>query len=506
MKQIIGGVIMLLISVNVVFAQLSMPSIFTDGMVLQRSKPIHFWGKGMPGNTVEIVFANKVKKTIVKNDSTWSLIFKKQKANSVPQSIQITSGEDNITLSNILIGDLWLCIGQSNMEWPMAKEKHFKEEIKLAKQSLLRFYNATYAGKGFYNQTFPDSILQMLQEKDFYKGYWAVSDSNSIKQMSAVGYYFGKEIVKNENIPVGLINLSIGGCPIETFISLDVLKQNSQFAPKTSGNWLNNNALPVWIRERGTQNVGNIAVRYADELGPNHPFKPGFAYAAGIEPLVQMPIKGAIWYQGESNAQELERVREYGDLQTLMVDDYRTKWKQPKMPFYWVQLSSIDTANYKSQYWPAFRDEQRKLLAKIKYGGMVVSSDIGAKDNVHPTNKKDIGQRLARWALNDSYKKRMVVSGPLPQKAIYKNGTIVINFNHIGEGLQTSGNESLGGFSLDGKKEVHAAVKGTTVEIISKHKPSYIFYGWQPYSQGNLINTEGLPTSTFKIKVNSKNP
>lgn len=128
MKQIIGGVIMLLISVNVVFAQLSMPSIFTDGMVLQRSKPIHFWGKGMPGNTVEIVFANKVKKTIVKNDSTWSLIFKKQKANSVPQSIQITSGEDNITLSNILIGDLWLCIGQSNMEWPMAKENILKKK------------------------------------------------------------------------------------------------------------------------------------------------------------------------------------------------------------------------------------------------------------------------------------------------------------------------------------------------------------------------------------------
>lgn len=501
MRKIIGCVIVLLLSVSSIFAQLTLPNVFTDDMVLQRNQPIHFWGSGTPGTTVEVEFANKLKKTIVKNDSTWSLFFKKQKANSTAKTIHISSGTDNITLSNVLIGDLWLCSGQSNMEWPMVREKHFKEEIKLANQPLLRFYNATYAGKGIYNNSFPDSVLQMLQEKDFYKGNWAVNDTNSIKQMSAVGYYFGKKILESEHVPIGLINMAIGGAPIEAFIGRNSMEENSLFSSKVKGNWLDNDALPIWIRERGYQNVGDIQAIHRDDLGPNHAFKPGFAYLAGIEPLFQLPIKGVIWYQGESNTQELERVNEYGELQKLMINDYRDRWKQPKMPFYWVQLSSIDSAKYKSQYWPEFRNEQQKLLTTIKYGGMAVSSDIGAINDVHPTNKKDVGQRLARWALNDSYKKSMVVSGPLPKKAIYKNGTIVISFEHVAKGLKIQGNTILEGFSLDEKNGIPATVEGKKVMITSEGKPDYVYYGWQPYSQGNLVNSEDLPTSTFKIKV-----
>jgi len=482
-------------------AQLILPDIFTDNMVLQRAEPIHFWGHGIPGTSLEVLFASEVQKTRVRKDSTWDILFKKREANPVPGSIQITSGKETIKLSNVLVGDVWLCIGQSNMEFPMQNEKHFEEEKKKADRPQLRFYNASFAGKGVYNETFTDSVLRLLNKKKFYNGKWAISDSVSIKQMSAVGYYFGKRILESEHIPIGLINMAIGGAPIETFIGRDAMDNNPRFTQKVKGQWLINEALPVWIRERGRQNVGEASVIYHDDLGPNHAYKPGFAYSAGIEPLFQMPIKGILWYQGESNAQEPERVSEYRGLQKLMIEDYRQKWKRPELPFYWVQLSSIDTANYKSQYWPEFRNEQQKLLNEIHNGGMAVTSDIGAKNDVHPTNKRDVGNRLARWALKKTYNRNVVPSGPLPTTAWFKNGKIVIDFKHAAKGLKTSNDKEIKGFSLDRKHGVSAILKGSTVEIVSRKKPECVYYGWQPYSNGNLVNSEGLPASTFKIPI-----
>ncbi len=393
-KFFLGITLSFVFGIHLMAAQLSLPDIFTDDMVLQRNEPIHFWGKGIPDTSLEVLFESEVQKTRIRKDSTWSILFKKREANSIPESVQITSDKETIRLSNVLVGDVWLCIGQSNMEFPMQNEKHFEEEKKKADRPQLRFYNASFAGKDIYNETFTDSVLRLLNKKKFYNGKWAISDSNSIKQMSAVGYYFGKRILESEHIPIGLINMAIGGAPIETFIGRDTMGKNSGFSQKVKGNWLINEALPVWIRERGRQNVSEASVIYQDDLGANHAYKPGFAYSAGIEPLFQMPIKGILWYQGESNAQESQRVTEYGELQKLMVQEYRQQWKQPELPFYWVQLSSIDTATYKSGYWPEFRNEQRKLLETIPHGGMAVTSDIGAENDVHPTNKRAVGNRL----------------------------------------------------------------------------------------------------------------
>lgn len=501
MKLFLRFTFFLFLGSHLIFSQLSLPNIFTDDMVFQRDEPIHFWGNGIPDTSLEVLFAGETKKTQIRKDSTWSILFKKRKANAEPQSVQVTNGGETIKLSNILIGDVWLCIGQSNMAFPMQNEMHFKEEQKKADRPLLRFYNATYAGKGIYNEMFTDSVLRLLNKKDFYKGKWAVSDSASIRQMSAVGYYFGKRLLEHEQIPIGLVHMALGGAPIETFIGLDAMENNLRFSQKVKGNWLVNEALPLWIRQRGQQNLGDASVIYRDDLGPNHAYKPGFAYSAGIEPLFQTPIKGILWYQGESNAQEPERVIEYGALQKLMLQEYRKQWEQPELPFYWVQLSSIDTANYKSHYWPEFRNDQRKLLDEIKHGGMAVTSDIGVKNDVHPTNKKEVGNRLARWALNKTYGEEIVPSGPIPTAATFKNGKIAIDFKYIAKGLKTSDDKEIKGFSLDGKHEVAAVLKGSTVEIISRKKPGWVYYGWQPYSKANLVNSEGLPASTFKIQL-----
>jgi sialate O-acetylesterase len=491
----------LLFSHSFTKAQLQLATIFSDNMVLQCNQPIQIWGKGIPGNTVTVSFANELGQSIVQSDASWKVMLRKQPANGLPQQLSVASGNEKIILENIVVGDVWVCIGQSNMEWPMAKESHFKEEKQLSNNPNLRFYNPTYAGKNTYNTSFTDSVAALLTTKDFYKGHWEVSDSSTIRTMSAVGYYFGKEIVTNESIPVGLINYSIGGAPLESFISTNALRNSPQFNNKVDGNWLENNALPVWVKERGKQNVGNISTVAADANGKNHGFKPGFAFASGISSILNMPIKGILCYQGESNAQEIERVIEYADLSVIMINDYRKLWHQPQIPFYFVQLSSIDTMHYKGQFWASFRDVQRSLLNQIPFSGMAVCSDIGFKDDVHPTNKKAVGERLARWALHQTYHKKILPSGPLPLKATYSKGKIIIHFAYSGGHLQTSNQQKLQGFSIDGKNDIEATIQQHQVQIVIGYKPEAVYYGWKSFSDGNLVNAENLPASTFKIKL-----
>lgn len=489
----------LLLIPYVAIGQLSVATSFSSNMVLQREEPIAVWGKTIPGNEVTVQFAGESKKMIADVDSGWVVYFQKQSATRQPQSIIIVSGKSKIELNNILIGDVWLCIGQSNMEWPLQRELHYKAELPLTNQPLLRLYNPIYAGKNIFASTYTDSVAQLLTTEHFYKGAWQQCDSSSVKQMSAVAYYFGKKVATAIDVPIGLINLSIGGAPLETFIDPITLKESKQFSSKIDGDWLKNTSLPVWVKERGQQNIGSNSTVPSDEHGKNHAYKPGFAYKAGIEPLLRLAIKGIINYQGESNAQEKERVEEYAALSALMVNSYRSKWKK-NLPYYYVQLSSIDTMQYKGQLWPQFRNEQRLMLQLIHNSGMVVSSDHGAANDVHPTNKKIVGERLARWALDQTYQQKVIPSGPLPVKAIYKNGFVRIFFQYA-DGLQTGNAEPLTGFSIDGREMTEAIIRKKQVLVKSKQKPAYIYYGWQPFSKGNLVNEKQLPASTFKIPV-----
>lgn len=484
-----------------VHSQLKLAEIFTDNMVLQRDQPIKIWGTAPPQSEILVNFQNKNQSTVADVDGNWEVEFEKQPATSQPQKIQVESAEKTITLKNILLGDLWLLIGQSNMEWPMSGEMHYDEEFKNANNNQLRFYNPKYVGKNIYGQAYNEDQRKKLAAGElFYEESWEVSDTSSFSAISAVGYYFGKQITNRKGIPVGLINLSIGGAPLETFVASETLKSNKDFSKKTEANWLSNEHLPDWIRERGRENTNGQQIGNSP-TGPNHAYKPGFAFNTGIVPILKMPIKGILWYQGESNAQERDRVLEYPELQKLMIEDYRKKWEHPNLPFYWVQLSSIDTTNYDSHYWPEFRDGQRRLLDDLKNVGMAVSSDIGARNDVHPRNKRTVGHRLARWALKNEYGQNILVSGPLPEKAIYKDGSIIVDFKFTGKELKTSDGKSLQGFSIDGKSEVSANIKRNKVYIKTSEKPEFVYYSWQPWATGNLINPEGLPASTFKMEV-----
>lgn len=482
--------------------QVWLPRFFSDNMVLQRGRPVHFWGRGIPGGRVRIRFSHAVKAVNVGRDSTWSIFFGSRDADTIPQYVTIESGGRKIVLKNILIGDVWICSGQSNMEFPFEKEAHAAMEYAHAGEPLIRLCNPAPAGRYVYGGPYTDSLTRRLNTDSFYLWTdWQVCDSSAVRPMSAVGYYFARKIVENVRVPIGIINLSIGGAPIETFISRSALASSPQFASKVKpGNWLDNEALPAWTRERGRQNIAGATVN-GDDLGPNHAYKPGFAFDGGVGPLLPMAVKGILWYQGESNSLEPERVTEYPALMRLLIDDYRAKWRSPDLAFYWVQLSSIDTVHYQSHYWPEFRDGQRRLLSAVDHGGMAVCSDIGFRNNVHPTDKKDVGERLALWALSQDYHAAVIPSGPLPVSAHYREGTVVVDFQY-GDGLRTSDGGILSGVSLDGgKQDVFGTIDGTTIRIPAAEKPAFVYYGWRPFSNGNLVNAKGLPASTFKINV-----
>lgn len=490
-------------------AQLKVAEIFSSNMVLQREAPVVVWGKAAPGKVVEARLGSTLRKTVTAKDSTWKVHLPKQPANRQPQSLIISSGDTAVHFQKILIGDIWICTGQSNMEWPMIKEQHWQDEIYNSNQPYIRLLNPPPAGRSVFGVAYTDSLVSRLTTEKFYDwNGWTNCDSSSVKSMSAVAYYFAKKVFLETGVPIGIINLSIGGAPLETFISTEALSQHATFNKKVTGNWLSNDALPVWVKERGKQNVVSSTNVPSDEQGPNHAYKPGFAFEAGVKPLLKMPVKGILCYQGESNAQEIERVNEYAALSKLMIEDYRKNClpagqagKQLQLSFYFVQLSSIDTVKYKGSLWPQFRDEQRKMLQLIPNSGMVVCSDIGAKEDVHPTNKKDVGERLARWALNKTYKKRIIPSGPLPLKATYSNGHVTVSFEYLVKGLKTSDGKAIRGFSIDGKTEAEVNFGDSGIIIPVSSKPQFIYYGWKPFSDGNLVNSEGLPASTFKLSV-----
>ena len=482
-------------------AQLRFDPVFSDHMVLQRDRPIRIFGTARSGTMVRLMFSGFEGVSNADANGRWVIEVPARKADTSSRDMRVVAGGDTAILHDLLIGDVWLCIGQSNMEWPMQREAHFAEERALPMPSILRWRNPDYAGKGFYGTPFTPQVVRRLQADSFYQGDWTRADERSLPPMSAVAYYAGRTLTDRTGVPVGLINLSIGGAPLESFIDPSAMAADPRFASKVSGDWLENPNLPDWVKVRGRQNVGDLPGVPTGPLGKAHPFRPGFAYEGGMKPLLKVAIRGILCYQGESNAQEPARVAEYGALTRLMVDDLRRKWATPDLPFYFVQLSSIDTLKYKGHLWPEFRDEQRRMLDSIPQTGMAVCSDIGARDDVHPTEKRLVGQRLAQWILRDVHGMTSLPSGPLPVRAEWKRGAVIVHFQYTGSRLKTSDLSDLRGFALDGTNTDQVRINGKTIVIEAKERPRMVSYGWQSWSTGNLVNEQGWPASTFRIPV-----
>ncbi len=483
--------------------KLALAPVFSDHMVLQRNKPIKIYGTATGGSDVSVQFSGQTGKAKADQSGKWNVVFPAVKAGG-PHVISVSVNGQKINVKDILIGDVWLCSGQSNMEFQLKDAQSGPEELKQKDFSqhirLLKFSSAMPWG----NVAWDSAALAKVNLYAFFKGSWKTLDAASAASFSAIGYYFGKQLIKETDIPIGLIQVALGGSPTESWIDRALLEQDQQFAGMLT-DWPHSTLVMDWCRERAAKNTSN-----AHSSDQRHPFQPGYNFQAGIAPLTGFPVAGVIWYQGESN---VFNVQLHEQLFTKLVKSWREDWRDA-FPFYYVQLSSIDRPN-----WPEFRDSQRKLLTKIPNSGMAVSYDFGDSLNVHPIRKKEVGERLALLALRNHYRKPVQDNGQVPEKATFINGEIRIQFlNEKATSAQnkalpkqkllTKNNAALTGFEVvteSGKRMLaNAWIEGDEVvmNVPSGERIKTVLYAYQPFTHANLYNEAGLPASTFSIAVN----
>ncbi|MNQ16825.1 Glycosyl hydrolases family 2, sugar binding domain [compost metagenome] len=614
-------------------ANIRMPLIFSDGMVLQRDKQIPIWGFADANESVEVHFNKQIKKTTADKNGKWTVNLAAEKAGGPFELIVI--GKNKITIKNVLVGEVWICSGQSNMEFQVFKTMNSEKEIADANYPMIRHFGVA-------------QDLSGTPKDDLKQGKWEVANKENVGNFTAVGYYFARKLYSELKIPIGIINTSWGGTNVETWTSreafenspdfktmiadvptvdinaifetykksvLDNLKKvqgfdvsmeneeqfkNANFQDK---NWpeikvpslwenqqIGNIDGIVWMRktivltaeqakkeatlhlakvddedktyvngvEVGTNNLWDakriykipanvlkegtnvIAVRITDysggggiygdpadlkidfkdsnvpleglwkfnvvkvriEVSPNS--YPSLLYNAMVNPLVPYAIQGALWYQGEAN---VWRAAEYKKSFPLMINDWRSKFKQGNFPFYFVQLSTFDEFGGNSQKgsrWAELREAQSETL-KLSNTGMAVTTDIGNAKDIHPTNKQDIGLRLAAIAMNNLYGKKQVHSGPTYKSQTIKGNQIILTFDNIGSGLSTPNNDELKGFEIAGADKVFHSAKAIIKDnkvIVSSNEvqnPVAVHYGWADDDTAiNLFNKEKFPASPFR--------
>lgn len=471
------------------YGGLQMPLLYTDQMILQREQPLSITGIANAGEKVVVSIQGQRKETITGNDGHWSIRLEPLRVSSRPLTLEIVAPSRKLTFSDVLVGDVWLCSGQSNMAFRVNEstaDEQASHQTYAGQQPAIRLFDM----KPRWNThavEWEASVLDSLNRLQYYRETrWTSCNPETAARFSAIGFAFGRMLSDSLQVPVGLIANAIGGSPAEAWIDRKTLEFDFT---DILYNWTGNDFIQSWVRERAALNIKKAANPLQ-----RHPYEPCYLFEAGIQPLERFPIKGIVWYQGESNAHNLEA---HEALFPLLVASWRKHWGQP-LPFYFVQLSSIDRPS-----WPRFRDSQRRLMQTIPDCGMAVSSDLGDSLDVHPKHKKAIGERLARWALCQTYGKPVVPSGPLFHTVRFDADTAYLSFDYA-EGLKTSDGEAVRSFEIashDGLfAPAQATIEGNQVKVWSDRirHPRLVRYGWQPFTRANLVNGEGLPASTFQ--------
>lgn len=483
------------------FGGLRMPDFYSDNMVLQRDIPLTISGKANAGDQISVLLRKPEKRkakeiqtqqTMAGKDGRWSVTLNPMVAGTnytlTIRSASANSSNTEITYKNIAFGEVWLCSGQSNMVFRVDQSiEDEQNEIKnyLATNPDIRLFNekCNWLTNDYeWPETALDSVNRLMH---FAPAKWEMCNGQNTTEFSAVAFQFGKMLSDSLNVPIGLILNAVGGSPTESWIDRKTLE--FEF-PDMFYNWKDSDFIQQWVRDRAKKNIAKSANKLQ-----RHPYEPCYLFESGILPLQGCVIKGVIWYQGESNAHNIET---HEKLFPLLVQSWRNCFGE-HLPFYFVQLSSHDRPS-----WPAFRNSQRLLMSKLENTGMAVCSDFGDRYDVHPRHKKVVGQRLARWALHDLYGFDVVPSGPLFNSIETKDNAIFVSFDYA-EGLHASDGKALRTFEIAEQEgqfvPANAEVVGNQVKVWndSIQNPRFVRYGWQPTTDANLVNGDGLPASTF---------
>lgn len=471
------------------YGGLQMSQLYTDYMVLQRDIPLDIHGIANAGEKITVSISNQKATATANNQGKWSVVLKPMNA-ATDLTLTVEAGSAAKVYKHVAVGEVWLCSGQSNMAFMLCQADTYKRDIDNVGDPQLRLFDMK-ARWETYNVAWPASCLDSLNHLQYYRSTtWQPTTPDNAKWFSAIAYYYGRMLRDSLKVPVGLICNAVGGSPTEAWVDRNTLET---CFPAILKNWLHNDFIQDWVRGRAAKNLTNDNTH----LG-RHPYEPCYLYESGILPLQKYPIKGVIWYQGESNAHNMEA---HSELFKLLVDSWRSNWSNPAMPFYFVQLSSLNRPS-----WPWFRYSQLQLMRQIANTGMAVSSDCGDSLDVHPLRKQPIGQRLARWALNKTYGMSVTPSGPIYKGVVRSADALIVSFDYA-DSLRTSDGKQPSTFEIAEEEGMYypatAVIEGNTVRLTSPEvkNPRYVRYGWQPFTCANLINGDALPASTFRGKA-----
>ena len=468
-------------------------ALFSDGAVLQRDQAIPVWGTAKDGENVTVEFAGQKLKTTAASGK-WRVNLTPLAAGG-PFTMTI-SGNNVVTVKDLFVGEVWLCSGQSNMHFRMVSVANSAQEIAAADYPALRFFNVP--------QQMEQSPSTELQ------GEWKSISPETADQCSAVAFYFGRDLQKKLGIPVGLIISAVGGSRIESWMraetlaatgqSADLVKKWADTSPEkfkriskeyAAFQYQRDQVHPQLVKDAKAQSLPLPPPPVAPKLRTHD--APSALHNGMIAPLQPFAIRGAIWYQGESNSGQPML---YQKLLPALIQDWRSAWGTP-LPFLFVQL-----APYKGTH-PSFRDAQLAISQSTPLTAIAVTTDVGDANNIHPTRKEPVGQRLALAARALAYGEKIEYSGPIYDSMTASDGKVILRFKHIGGGLIAK-DGALKGFTLagsDGKFfPATATIQGDTVVVISDKiaNPTAARYGWTQFPEVNLFNQEGLPAAPFR--------
>lgn len=460
-------------------------------MVLQRDLPTPVWGSASPGEAVTVSFRGQTLSTQADNVGEWRVTLAPTAAGA-PFELKVAGAANAVTIQNVAVGEVWVASGQSNMGWTLARSNDAEKEIAASAYPGIRFFHAA------------KTVASTPQLN--VKGEWKASAPAVSGEFSGVAYFFARNLHQKLGVPVGILQTEWGGTSAEVWTSARALAADPALR-QVFVDWADD--LAKYPRENTKYQIrltefqqGTRKSRPNPPAGPESPQMPSGLYNAMVAPLVSYGIRGAIWYQGENNAHR-GRAELYRSLFPALIADWRSAWKQGDFPFLFVQLANFDKVPPQGE-WPELRDAQKEALS-LANTGMAVTIDIGDPQDIHPTNKLDVGLRLALAARKIAYSETLVYSGPLFRQTAREGNSMRVYFDEIGGGLTAKGG-TLGGFEVagaDGKfVPAEARIDGDTVVVNAPQvdTPARVRYAWANSPVATLFNREGLPASPFQSR------